>query len=241
MRFNCTCYHHCKLDDCANGNCFECTGPKSFCRLSKWNIRARREICSARIEPGTRTYSKRMRFTVKREDALAKDALISRIRENRGGAFEIANDGPRKKRFEIEGGASMNERASMITIVSAAPGPPRLMRCKQFNAKLSTTIGSLSFFPPCFPIEASPDEGASSEHRLTRYIIGIVSRRRALYGPSVPPRFQTRPADGSLAILSGNVPKVKQYFTGLYVSLAPRLFTVSPLALRWRFIIWCLI
>jgi len=111
MRFNCTCYHHCKLDDCANGNCFECTGPKSFCRLSKWNIRARREICSDRIEPGTRTYGKRMRFAVKREDARAKDALISRIRENRGGVFEIANDGPPKEGVPERGWCAHRERA----------------------------------------------------------------------------------------------------------------------------------
>lgn len=101
MRFNCTCYHHCKLDDCANGNCFECTGPKSFCRLSKWNIRARREICSDGIEPGTRTYGKRMRFTVKREETRAQKTLSFR-----GGVFEIANDGPPRKRgFQREGGA----------------------------------------------------------------------------------------------------------------------------------------
>lgn len=98
MRFNCTRYHHCKLDDCTNGNCFECksSSPKSFCRLSKWNIRARREICSGRIEPGTRTYSKRMRFETRGKDASERRSHFENTRESRG-AFEIANDGPRKK------------------------------------------------------------------------------------------------------------------------------------------------
>lgn len=40
--------------------------------------------------------------------------------------------------------------------------------------------------------------------------------RRALYGPSVSSWFQTRLADGLTAILSGNAPKVKQYFMGRF-------------------------
>jgi len=38
--------------------------------------------------------------------------------------------------------------------------------------------------------------------------------QRALYGPSVSSRFQTRLAEELAAILSRNAPKVKEYFIG---------------------------
>lgn len=86
-----------------------------------------------------------------------------------------------------------------------------LMRCKQFNAELST-IGALflSLFSPCLEqpyggIPQVPDVIGALE---------VDRPRRALYGPSVPSWFQTRPVDG--LILSGNAPKVKQYFIILY-------------------------
>lgn len=123
MRFNCTRYRHCKLDDCANGNCFECksSSPKSFCV----GYRNGTHTCEKRDLLGSNRTRKRGRTvngcSLKREDARARDALISRIRKNRE---EIANDGASKERrgcFKKEGGASIvNERASIIMTVSAA-------------------------------------------------------------------------------------------------------------------------
>lgn len=92
----------------------------------------------------------------------------------------------------------------------------RLMRCKQFNAKLSTIIGfSFFFFFLSFSFWSSPFGSASGASTDPPDIIGTSKMdrpRRALYGPSVSSRFQTRSAEELAAILSRNAPKVKQYF-----------------------------
>lgn len=101
----------------------------------------------------------------------------------------------------------------MIMTDSLQQVPPsshsRLMRCKQFNAKLSATIGSASV-PLSFSFSVSlfvalarqsPFSGVSGEHWFTRYnrTPEVDCPWRALYGPSVPSRFQTRLADGLAA------------------------------------------
>jgi len=125
-----------------------------------------------------------------------------------------------------------------MTVSSGSHRPvvPRdLMRCKQFNAELST-IGSLllSLFSLAAPRWSSSGPDSAD-------VIGALELdcpRCALYGPSVPSRFQTSYADGLAAILSGNAPKVKQYFIiSCFPSsllLRPRLLVAPDLAARYR-------
>jgi hypothetical protein len=102
------------------------------------------------------------------------------------------------------------------------------MRCKQFNAELST-IGWLLL--SLFPLAGAAPTWSSSDSADVIGALELDCPRCALYGPSVPSRFQTSYADGLAAILSGNAPKVKQYFIiSCFPSsllLRPRLLALS--------------